>query len=243
MVQSGSEVVIALPFNGDVGYLEHVVVQVSMTFQGVDSQYYIDNDVYENLYYDYYNNTYDNVMPNRGDIQLELTSPRGTTSILLPYRDPDSWPGDYTDWPFMSVHFWGEDPSGDWSLRVRNRGVEGVLEVSDLAFTFHGTTATPQVISRIPSQCDSACARGCAATGPKFCDACVRLRNAATLECVDECPPEFEMRSGYCYNASEPVSECVLDLDSSARTPVGSSNLLLVALSALLVSAVAFLAL
>ena len=195
---------------GDIGYLEHVVVQVSLAFQGVDVEDYLDND--NDVYYylsDYFYYYYDYVMPNRGDIQLELTSPQGTTSILLPYRRRDSWPGNYTEWPFLSVHFWGEDPSGDWTLTVTNRGAVGTVEVSDLQFIFYGTSIRPEVISRIPSQCDEACARGCAAPGPEFCDSCRQYRNAETLECIESCPDDFVERSGYCYNASEPEPDCV----------------------------------
>ena len=198
---------ITIPFSGEVGFLEQVVVQISTTFQGVDAQDYLDNDVYYYLYYytyDYINS----VMPNRGDIQIELTSPQGTTSILLPYRILDSWPGEYYQWPFMSVHFWGEDPTGNWTLTVRNRGLSGILEVSDVQFTFYGTTSTPEVISRIPEQCDEACARGCAAVGPEFCDSCRQLRDATTLECIEECPEGYLERSGYCCNANEPGPEC-----------------------------------
>ena len=56
---------------------------------------------------------------SRGDMQLELTSPSGSQSILLHYRSFDTLSTTYTDWPFMSVHFWGEDPSGQWTLTLR----------------------------------------------------------------------------------------------------------------------------
>ena len=245
LVLPSSNAVFTISFSGNIGYLEHVVVQVSLAFQGVDVDGYIDNDVYSNLYddfYDYSNHYYDNVMPNRGDIQLELTSPLRTTSILLPYRIRDSWPGNYTKWPFMSVHFWGESPTGDWTLTVTNRGSNGTVEVSDLQFIFYGTTVTPRVISRIPDQCDDACARGCAATGPEFCDSCRQFRDATTLECMDNCPADFDVRSGYCYNASQPEPECVprefMTTDSSPPNLTGG-NLLLVAtaITVLLVSA------
>ena len=206
------------------------MIQISTTFQDIDTDEFLANGVYDNLYSDYYENSYlyyyyNNVQPNRGDIQLELTSPRGTTSILLPYRFRDSWPGEYTKWPFMSVHFWGEDPSGDWSLTIRNRGSSGVVEVSDVQFTFYGTEKTPEVISRIPEQCDSACARGCAAAGPEFCDSCRQLRDAASLRCVEQCGEGLVMRSGYCYNATEPEPQCeplVLPTGSPSETPTVS---------------------
>ena len=108
----------------------------------------------------------------------------------------------------MSVHFWGEDPSGNWTLTITNRGTSGVVEVSGVKFTFYGAAETPEVISRVPQQCHSACSRGCAAAGAEFCDACRGLRDAATLQCVDQCPEGHTIRSGYCYDATQPECEC-----------------------------------
>jgi hypothetical protein len=213
-VQSLSNETIVVPFSGSMGYLEHVVVQVSTAFEGVDQEDYDYYSLYTDFYYYFYN-----VMPNRGDIQIELKSPQGTTSILLPYRIRDSWPGEYRQWPFMSIHFWGENPSGDWTLVIRNSGASGVVQVSDLQFTFYGTTETPAVISRLPEQCDDACVRGCAAAGPEFCDSCRQLRDAATLECVEECSEGLDMRSGYCYNAKEPEAECVYEPVKTTEPP------------------------
>lgn len=212
MVRNRTEEVIVIPFSEELGYLEQVIVHVSTSFQNVDTDNYLENNVYDYLYQDFVNDTgiFENyVFPNRGDIQMELTSPQGTTSILLPYRTPDSWPGEYNKWPFMSVHFWGENPSGDWTITVRNRGNNGTVILSDVELIFYGTTSTPAVISRIPAQCDSACARGCAATGAMFCDACRQSRNAKTLECVEDCAEGQTRRSGYCYDASKPEPECV----------------------------------
>ena len=58
----------------------------------------------------------------RGDVRIYLTSPSGTTSVLLPEREKDHDPGQFRDWPFMSVFFWGEDPTGTWTLDVQNVG-------------------------------------------------------------------------------------------------------------------------
>ena len=65
-------------------------------------------------------------------IQLELISPQGTTSILLPFRTPDSWPGEYNKWLFTCVHFWGKD----WSFIVKNCGINGTVVVDDVEFIF-----------------------------------------------------------------------------------------------------------
>ena len=214
-----------------------MVVDITTAFSGVDVDEYIDNDIYDDLYYDYKNDrTYfsDQYMPNRGDIQLELTSPMGTTSIILPFRDRDSWPGEYNNWPFMSVHFWGEDPVGQWELTVRNRG-SGLIDITNVEFTFYGTETTPAVISRIPAQCDDACARGCAAAGAGFCDACRQFRDAETLECVDSCPDDLTERSRYCYNGNVPedLTTCG-EVDSASVVSLSIISLLFTMVSAMM---------
>lgn len=55
----------------------------------------------------------------RGDLEMFLTSPRGTRSMILSKRanDDDHRDG-FTKWPFMTTHSWGEDPKGVWTLEV-----------------------------------------------------------------------------------------------------------------------------
>ena len=192
------------------------MVKVTLTFQGVDTDNFTSRQYF---YYNFEGNLdyyYDSVFPNRGDIQINLISPTFTHSRLLPYRSRDSWPGNYTNWPFMSVHYWGEDPSGEWCLQITNRGASGMLIVGNLEFSFHGTTQTPAVIARIPSQCDSACARGCAAPGPEFCDSCRNYRNAETRECMEQCPAAYTIVNRYCFNSSLPEPECVRAIETGS---------------------------
>ena len=148
------------------------------------------------------------MLRNRGDMQLELTSPATTTSFLLPFRVLDTVEGSYLDWPFMSVHFWGEDPVGNWILTVRNRGDSTRAIVRDIKLILYGTAGVPQVIQNIPENCDEVCARGCARAGPEFCDSCCQFRIVDTLMCVDECPPGLAQRRGYCYDATLPEPAC-----------------------------------
>ena len=54
--------------------------------------------------------------PYRGDLQIELTSPEGTTSVLAEQRADYS--EDYQAWKFMSVRHWGEPSRGKWTLKV-----------------------------------------------------------------------------------------------------------------------------
>ena len=165
-----------------IRHVEHVVV--TMTIMGVDEESY------------------------RGYTRILLTSPSGTVSTILPLRplDLDTIEG-YQSWPFMSVHFWSENPVGTWSLEVQRSNLSSV-NVSDVTMTLYGTASVPESVSRIPLNCDPACARGCAAAGPEFCDACANLRNAETLECITQCPAGFTERHRYCYNASMPEPQC-----------------------------------
>lgn len=56
----------------------------------------------------------------RGDLRIYLLSPQGTRSTLLDARPQDYSSSGYIDWPFMTVHSWGEDPRGKWILEVHN---------------------------------------------------------------------------------------------------------------------------
>ena len=56
----------------------------------------------------------------RGYLEGNLTSPRGTTSQILPYRANDVIATDFNNWPMLSLQFWGENPEGTWNLRFRN---------------------------------------------------------------------------------------------------------------------------
>ena len=101
------------------------------------------------------------------------------------------------------------------------RSYSGSMRVKDVSLTLYGTANVPSAVSLIPSTCDSACAQGCVAAGPEFCDACVNLRNAETLECIIECPTGFTERHRYCYNASLPEPRC----DRSYAMSAGSVNI------------------
>ncbi|MEE6487617.1 hypothetical protein FKM82_014957 [Ascaphus truei] len=58
----------------------------------------------------------------RGDLEIFLTSPMGTRSVLVALRPYDTSTKGYTDWYFMSTHNWDEDPLGIWTLALSNKG-------------------------------------------------------------------------------------------------------------------------
>ncbi|GAA5868247.1 hypothetical protein JCM1840_005610 [Sporobolomyces johnsonii] len=57
----------------------------------------------------------------RGNIEVELDSPRGMKSILARPRRFDEDINGMMGWVFMSVKHWDEDAVGTWTLRVRDR--------------------------------------------------------------------------------------------------------------------------
>ena len=40
--------------------------------------------------------------------------------MLLSERENDLSSDGFNNWPFMSVHTWGENPSGIWKLRIND---------------------------------------------------------------------------------------------------------------------------
>lgn len=56
----------------------------------------------------------------RGDLSMELVSPSGIVSNIMPTRYLDSSNSGVRNWKFMSVVHWNEKAEGEWTLRVFN---------------------------------------------------------------------------------------------------------------------------
>ena len=137
----------------------------------------------------------------RGDIKVELISPMGTKSVLLPYREFDFVNAEgYDSWPFMSLHHWGENPIGNWIVQVTYNNIHAKAYVIVEKFEIYGTSVVPEAISQIPIQCDPGCDRGCSGVGADNCDVCSALRDSQTLQCVNECPENITVYNNYCIN-------------------------------------------
>ena len=78
--------------NCGIRFLEYVEVQIDLTF------------------------------PRRGNLQMFSESPGRTRSQLLYPRAFDSIVGtkNFTKWTVSSLHYWGEDPIGDWKILIEN---------------------------------------------------------------------------------------------------------------------------
>ena len=121
---------------------------------------------------------------SHGNLKLVLASPRGTrytdllcilallfydrSSLLLP-RPKDKLATSFEDWPFLSVHYWGEDPTGEWTLEIANAAqaakAPGLLKHWQLVL--YGTEKSPVPESK-PSPAVPGTATQPAYTGEDF---------------------------------------------------------------------------
>ncbi|XP_033150699.1 furin-like protease 1 isoform X3 [Drosophila busckii] len=96
-----------------VNYLEHVQAKITLTSQ------------------------------RRGDIQLYLKSPANTKVTLLTSRVHDNSRSGFNQWPFMSVHTWGESPHGNWQLEIHNEG-RYMAQITQWDMILYGTETPAQ---------------------------------------------------------------------------------------------------
>eukprot|EP00095_Tigriopus_kingsejongensis_P012571 snap_masked-scaffold298_size217389-processed-gene-0.1 protein:Tk12571 transcript:snap_masked-scaffold298_size217389-processed-gene-0.1-mRNA-1 annotation:"endoprotease furin" len=94
----------------------------------------------------------------RGALHIVLTSPSGTKSSLLLPRPRDMTNGGFEDWPFLSVHFWGEPANGTWTLEVNHspsvKSTSGLAKgiVKKWKMLFYGTRKSPLRQSQLVSE-------------------------------------------------------------------------------------------
>lgn len=80
----------------------------------------------------------------RGQLRINLLSPSGTKSNLLEFRKKDRSLKGFTKWPFMSVHFWSENPVGTWYLEVINNSTQEV-HLIDWQLQLFGVSFVPDL--------------------------------------------------------------------------------------------------
>ncbi len=89
--------------------------------------------------------------PYRGDLEVVLTSPSGTQSILAEQHTNDEAAG-YNNWKFMTVRNWGEsslgpDSLGDWTLTVTDERGGSINKFVSWQLILHGKNPAPRIIS------------------------------------------------------------------------------------------------
>jgi len=81
----------------------------------------------------------------RGEVEVEITSPNGITSVLARKRPGDRATTGYPGWRFMSVKHWGENPVGNWTIKVSDQNTPDTSNGTFLGWNmkFWGTTIDP----------------------------------------------------------------------------------------------------
>ena len=144
----------------------------------------------------------------RKDVSISLTSPKGTTSILLPHRRSDRHADGIHNWPFMTVLTWGEEPTGgEWLLSVSTEN-GAKAQLSEFTLMVHGTHGTPRALRDVPADCHSECKGRCSAPGPEYCDDCKNYRLSSTLACVGACPTGTFQNHHMCRECPHLCEEC-----------------------------------
>ncbi|XP_047532266.1 furin-like protease 2 isoform X1 [Vanessa atalanta] len=162
----------------------------------------------------------------RGNLRILLTSPMGTTSTLLFERPRDVISSNFDDWPFLSVHFWGERAEGKWTLQIVNAGNRHVNQPGILKkwqLIFYGTSTDPvKLRSKRPSPISPpyafpTAADGYDSVGDSFynTDAFTNYQNFPTLFAAGS-DPEKAIASLDGHNVPSPHGENVL-ADSNDR--------------------------
>ncbi|KAK1345107.1 hypothetical protein QTO34_013814 [Cnephaeus nilssonii] len=82
----------------------------------------------------------------RGDLHVTLTSAAGTDTVLLAERERDTSPNGFKNWDFMSVHTWGENPIGTWTLRIADMSgrMQNEGRIVNWKLILHGTSSQPE---------------------------------------------------------------------------------------------------
>ena len=71
--------------------------------------------------FQWYNKTADLFRVNAHIITPAILSTVDTNTVLLSERPNDRSSAGFKNWTFMSVHNWGESPSGSWQLKIKDR--------------------------------------------------------------------------------------------------------------------------
>lgn len=81
----------------------------------------------------------DLIFPGRGHLEMTSKSPGGTKSQLLYSRlfDTFSNKNNLTNWNVTSLHYWGENPAGDWNITIRSTQQRKTGRKGNTRLTFH----------------------------------------------------------------------------------------------------------
>jgi Ca2+-binding RTX toxin-like protein/subtilisin-like proprotein convertase family protein len=98
-------------------------------------------NIADNLSLEYVEVTLNATHSFRGNLEVVLTSPSGTQSVLAEQRPSDPF-ADYSNWTFTSARHWDEMSQGDWTLSVRDLVTGNTGTFDDWTLNVFGTLST-----------------------------------------------------------------------------------------------------
>ena len=163
----------------------------------------------------------------RGSVALFLTSPKGTKSQLLHFRNSDASSEGFSGWPFMTTHCWEEYPVGEWTFEVEASSHYSHVVLVKWDLVLHGTKDPPQAH---PVHCASECdeTNGCRGPTSTNCSQCFGLRgDDGKVTCVTSCPDKLygDRKMKQCLVCHETCSSCRGPMDSDCLTCVQGKTL------------------
>lgn len=122
----GSELSVEVETTSNVTLSDEVGITVSTTLTiGNVSEFFVAESAVVIL---------DLVHSSRGDLDIELTSPQGTFSLLAPGLHPENT-NPVEGWKLMTLRNWGESPLGDWTLSLTDRRPGDLRQCVDTAYS------------------------------------------------------------------------------------------------------------
>ncbi|NXS98928.1 PCSK4 convertase, partial [Jacana jacana] len=156
----------------------------------------------------------------RGDLEIALTSPMGTTSTLVTVRPFDTSQQGYKDWTFMSTHFWDENPNGTWTLHLENKGdAHNTGLLTSVTLHLHGTDEDMRARRSAASAVDECIRRDTQGA----CQECGRSLYAHQRSCLSYCPPRYYGRTQKATAATRKVAHVCASCHPSCYTCQGAS--------------------
>ena len=100
--------------------------------------------VTENLNIEWVEVEFDSTHTASQDLQVVLTAPSGTESVLVEQRGLFFRAADYDDYLFTSARHWDEQAQGDWTISVTDLAAQDIGTFESWSISFYGTAA-PQL--------------------------------------------------------------------------------------------------
>ena len=130
--------------------------------------------------------------PSRGGLTISLKSPSGIVSPLLEKRGHDVGNQGFTNWPFLTVFNWGENPTGTWELTIKDTsGRAGVLV--EWRLDVYGT-CNSSLFEHIDEKkmCIDECVKGCPHPFSEKCIGCKKYCDCEKGVCVSQCDHDLK---------------------------------------------------